>query len=567
MPTIAVREPEQLSLFDLLESSGDSTESAQPHIVISIPDAPAPAAPIPAANAVVTAPKKAAAARKPTAKERITSITKEPACAAFLRTLDAAVQNNDFRSLLDVLGTGAFHLNRQETIYNRFSRNSQPCAWRCTAPDRLSFSGIDYEQRDDAVTFPAKKVDYNPEDDTRIHEIEINFAYVSLETAEMLVMPVVTRISVTESPAGYRNAVVESITPGKAVLPQKFIKDLFFIQMEGELHQIVLNKRPWIKDWLLEHPGFSLRRYLAAPWLETLSKAGFNAVADRFLNPFQFIDEKSVDQFNRLCGPGTKPKDIFKCSKTVYTVLKEEKNLEVWDTIRRLDKKDQITGDSILIVYQMNLKPKELDTLNSILGIRHNDKPVFTVATLVNYLNRLDMYEAISTREALPLLNDYLHMCRTLNMPPRIDGDSLKREHDIAARLIREQRNRIAEEKMRARKEKEQREIEEGNSKLARAEYHENIYFIRPITEYNDLLDEAIQQDNCVASYADRIAAGQSRIFTMRETAHPERSLVTIELSPDCKTIRQKYLAHNQQIRNKSMTEFIERWHRQLNAA
>lgn len=567
MPTIALREPEQLSLFDLLENSGARTESAQPHIVISIPDAPAPAAPIPAANTVATAPKKAAAARKPTAKECITSITKEPVCAAFLRTLDAAVQNNDFRSLLDVLGTSAFHLNRQETIYNRFSRNPQPCAWRCTAPDRLSFSGIDYEQRDDAVTFPAKKVDYNAENDTRIHDIEINFAYVSLETAEMLVMPVVTRISVTESPDGYRNAVVESITPGKAVLPQKFIKDLFFIQMEGELHQIVLNKRPWIKDWLLEHPGFSLCRYLAAPWLETLSKAGFNAVADRFLNPFQFIDEKSVDLFNRLCGPGTKPKDIFKCSKTVYTVLKEEKNLEVWDTIRRLDKKDQITGDSILIVYQMNLKPKELDTLNSILGIRHNDKPVFTVATLVNYLNRLDMYEAISTQEALPILNDYLHMCRTLNMPPRIDGDSLKREHDIAARLIREQRNRIMEEKMRARKEQEQREIEEGNSKLARAEYHENIYFIRPITEYNDLLDEAIQQDNCVASYAGRIAAGQSRIFTMRETAHPERSLVTIELSPDCKTIRQKYLAHNHVIRNRAMTEFIERWHRQLNAA
>ena len=194
----------------------------------------------------------------------------------------------------------------------------------------------------------------------------------------------------------------------------------------------------------------------------------------------------------------------------------------------------------------MGFKPKELDTLNSILGIRHNDKPVFTVTTLVNYLNRLDMYEAISTQEALPLLNDYLHMCRSLNMPPRIDGDSLKREHDIAARLTREQRNRIAEEEMRKHKEQEQREIEEGNSKLARAEYHENIYFIRPITDYNDLLDEAIQQDNCVASYASRIARGESRIFTMRETAHPEKSLVTIELSPDCKTIRQKYLARNQ---------------------
>lgn len=567
MPTIAVREPEQLSLFDLPENTGASAESASPRTVITIPAATAPLTPVPADNTAITAHKKAAAAKKPTPKEKVAAIVKEPLCAAFFRTLEASVQNNDLRSLIESLGVDTFNLHHPETIYNRFSRNPQPCAWRCTAPDRLSFNYIDYEQRDAAVTFPTKKTGYNDVNNTRLYDIEINFAYVSAETAELLVQPVTASIAVTENTTGYRTATVDSITPGKATLPQKFIKDLFFIQMEGELHQIVLNKRPWIKDWLLEHPGWSLRRYLVAPWLETLSKAGFDTIAGRFLNPYQFIDEKAVELFNRLCGPGTKPKDIFKCSRTVYTVLKEENNLEVWDTIRRLDKKDQITGDSILIVYQMNLKPKELDTLNSILGIRHNDRPVFTVATLVNYLNRLDMYEAISTGEALPLLNDYLHMCRSLNMPPRIDGDSLKREHDIAARLTREQRNRIAEEKMRARKEQEQREIEEGNSKLARAEYHENIYFIRPITDYNDLLDEAIQQDNCVASYANRIAAGQSRIFTMRETAHPERSLVTIELSPDCKTIRQKNLAHNHQIRNKSMTDFIERWHRQLNAA
>lgn len=545
MPTITVREPEQLSLFDLLENTGARAESASPRTIITIPVATAPLTPMPAESTAITAHKKAAAAKKPTTREKIAAIAKEPAYAAFLRTLEASVQNNDLRSLIESLGVDTFNLHHPETIYARMT--AKPCAWRCAAPDRLSFYDINYEQRDDAVTFPAKKTGYNNINNTRLYDIEINFAYVSKESAELLVQPVTASIAVTENTTGYRSATVDSIKPGKATLPQKFIKDLFFIQMEGELHQIVLNKRPWIKDWLLEHPGWSIRRYLAAPWLETLSKAGFGAIADRFLNPFQYIDD-------------------FKCSKTVYTVLKEERNLEVWDTIRRLDKKDQITSDSILIVYQMGFKPKELDTLNSILGIRHNDRPVFTVATLINYLNRLDMYEAISTQEALPLLNDYLHMCRSLNMPPRIDGDSLKREHDIAARLTREQRNRIAEEKMRARKEQEQREIAEGNSKLARAEYHENIYFIRPIMDYNDLLDEAIQQDNCVASYADRIAAGQSRIFTMRETAHPGKSLVTIELSPDCKTIRQKYLARNQQIRNKSMTEFIERWHRQLNA-
>lgn len=563
MPTIATREPEQLSLFDLFEPTA-SPETAKAPIKITIPvDVPAPVQTKPVViNTAKPKPKQL------TSKERIAAITAEPAYAAFRRTLNDAIENKDFRSLLECIGVNVFNINREEHVYiHRFGGQTNYAAWSCAAKDRIQFTTHDWESRDEAKTFYSKQDYHRHYDANYSQEIDINFAYVSEQTAELLITPVNIKLSVIKSSNDQAMGIVDEISSGKTFIPAKFIKGLQFIQPDGKLHQIVLSVRPWIKDWLLQYRSFDLKRYLAAPWLETLSKAGFNAVAERFLNPTQFIDEKAIDNFNRLCGPGTKPKDIFKCSKTVYTVLKDEKDLQIWDTIRRLDKKDQITGDSILMVYQMGLRPKDLDTLNSILGQKRNDKPIFTVASLVNYLNRLDMYEAICTTEALQLLNDYLHMCCTLNMPPRVDGDSLKREHDIAARLIRERRNRAAEEEMRKRKEQEQREIEEGNSKLARAEYHENIYFVRPITEYNDLLDEAIQQDNCVASYANRIASGQSRIFTMRETAHPERSLVTIELSPDCKTIRQKYLAHNQVIRNRAMTEFIERWHRQLNAS
>ena len=561
MPTIATREPEQLSLFDLFVSNA-GREQANAKTILTIQS-----------NAVTSAPSRPVAAKpvkaKPlTVKERISIISSEPAYAAFSQKLQDVINNNDFKALLDYLNIDIFNVNREERIYGRFN-GSHYAAWSCTSEDRLHFTRREWDDRCRAVTFRSTQ-EYRRHATDSLMELHLNIAYVSEATAEVIITPVSVRVSVYNNDFGNivgATGKIDKISSEKIFIPTKFVRDVCYFQAEGKLHQIILSTRPYIKDWLLQNADFSLKRYLVAPWLEILSKAGFDSVASRFLCPAQYIDDKVIDNLNRLCGPGTKPKDIFKCSKTVYTVLKDESDLQIWDTIRRLDKKDQITGDSILMVYQMGLRPKELDTLNSILGIKINNKPVFTVASLINYLNRLDMYEAISTREALPLLNDYLHMCYSLNMPPRVDGDSLKREHDIASRLIREKRNRDAEEKMRKRREQEQREIEEGNSKLARAEYHENIYFVRPITEYNDLLDEAIQQDNCVASYADRIATGQSRIFTMRETAHPERSLVTIELSPDCKTIRQKALAHNQQIRSRAMSEFIERWHRQLNAA
>ena len=49
-------------------------------------------------------------------------------------------------------------------------------------------------------------------------------------------------------------------------------------------------------------------------------------------------------------------------------------------------------------------------------------------------------------------------------------------------------------------------------------------------------------------------------IYDMRETAHPDRSLITVEINPECDRIRQKYLAFNQPISDAKQNEFLERW-------
>lgn len=144
-------------------------------------------------------------------------------------------------------------------------------------------------------------------------------------------------------------------------------------------------------------------------------------------------------------------------------------------------------------------------------------------------------------------------MCQQLNMKPKIDGDSLKREHDICARLVRMKKDEIKQEKML-----------EACKFLECYNYEEDIFFIRGIKDYEDLLDEAKQQHNCVASYADRIINHSTRIYVMREKAHPNRSLVTIELSKDGSQIKQKLMAYNKPIHNKSITDFIDRWFKEI---
>ncbi len=46
----------------------------------------------------------------------------------------------------------------------------------------------------------------------------------------------------------------------------------------------------------------------------------------------------------------------------------------------------------------------------------------------------------------------------------------------------------------------------------------------------------------------------------MRRCWAPEKSLITIEMSPDMKTVRQKLMAYNTQINSQTQLSFISEW-------
>ena len=330
------------------------------------------------------------------------------------------------------------------------------------------------------------------------------------------------------------------------IFKSKFAPGLHFIQSDKELNKIMMNVNPYCVE-CAEKNHFDIRCLILAPYLEILLKAGYEFV--KHFSNYEKMRESECILLNRLCKNATKPKDIFKTCKMVYSVLRKETNLEIWDSFRKLVKLGKIGVDTIQQAYDLGFNAKDLEYCNSILAKKNEGKPIFTWNSLMQYLVRLDTFEAIAKKEAFILINDYLSMCNLLGMKPRIDGDSLKREHDIAARNCRNKRDEIIALKMR-----------DSCEKMKIFNYDEGIYFVRAIRDYDDLLDEANQQHNCVASYGQNIAQGLSYIYVMREVAHPEKSLVTIELSPKEKNIRQKYLAYNQPIRNKSQSEFIERW-------
>ena len=352
----------------------------------------------------------------------------------------------------------------------------------------------------------------------------------------------------------------EESKPIEFKLSERYVGEYraILLQDKGELYRIAVENNPYIKS-MIDEGMISAYQAIVAPQLEMLIKAGYKFAES--IGTRKNLGSDQEDFFNRLCRPGRNIKEIFKTSKQVYTAMKDKDDLSRWNSIRVMDKFGRIQKDDITQVVEMNIGEKHLANISAILGYEHNNKRIFTFSSLTRYLARIDQYEAISLDEGLQLIRDYLGSCRIFGAEPKIDGDSLKREHDVMARnarVIQEERRKALSAEKAA---KEESQFIEVCNKNAKYNYEEGVFFVRSITSIDDLKDEAAQQHNCVFSYLNYIKTGKSLIYVMREKGAPNKSLVTIELSPDGMTLRQKYLAYNRPIHNKAMSEFIERWH------
>ena len=304
------------------------------------------------------------------------------------------------------------------------------------------------------------------------------------------------------------------------------------------------------------------------PKLEQLKKAGY-AIADTIINGFydtfanggnwrSKFDITDIKNISMIFHKGTSLYDILGFSRDIAKEMKDVGDINLWNSCRKLAKKGLLDVESIRFLKESDYDDKCIQKVYSIVTKGTDGKKYFTVPSLIRYLRKVDMYEAIETTEALMLIDDYIRCCHALSVKPRFDSDSLKREHDVMARNVR---TKVEQEK----RDKLNQKMKPACEELHKYDYKEDIFFVRAINSFDDLLDEATQQSNCVACYADSIANRLSKIFVMRETAHPEKSLITIELSP-ADTLRQKYMSHNRPIRNKAHSEFIDRWMKTVRA-
>lgn len=296
--------------------------------------------------------------------------------------------------------------------------------------------------------------------------------------------------------------------------------------------------------------------YIEYPQIEKMVKAGFGRIVNNWLY-------NSSDLYNRSFKNGANINEITRLPKYAWQTLQNNSvtDIGMWNEYRIWIQKDNLSKDQLDIVLNLNIRDATtIKAIRNILNSEYNGKKLYTLDTLLNYLSRVDMYQAIPINDSITILRDYIKMCLECNIEPLTNSNSLKREHDVVMRNY----NLIQREKYNQKEKEKQitlnKKIEDRLKFLEKYKYqNEELEVIFP-KNIEDLFQEGRNNHNCVGSYCERYASGNSNIGFIRKKDNPEQSYITIEVNSDFTKVNQAFYSSNRDITNIKDLKFINSW-------
>ena len=157
--------------------------------------------------------------------------------------------------------------------------------------------------------------------------------------------------------------------------------------------------------------------------------------------------------------------------------------------------------------------------------------------SVTNYLMTRTIVEGMRTHDLVNTWTDTLRMQQDVYGRIRERYPKhLQKMHDSLAQAHADILEKIEDERTDAMFKTRAMELE----KIAHAD---DRFLIRPPESLQEMLDEAKEQHNCLASYTQGHATGTTTIMLMRDAHDPERSLVTVEVRDGI--VNQAYAACN----------------------
>lgn len=148
---------------------------------------------------------------------------------------------------------------------------------------------------------------------------------------------------------------------------------------------------------------------------------------------------------------------------------------------------------------------------------------IYRLDELLKYCNPYDLMKYKIINKDIYMYLDYLEMAKKFKMDLKdktiLYPKKLKEKHDELQHQIKVKKDKLIN-----------KEIKKRYEKLKQNEYKDNEYIIYPVKTIDELIDESSQQNNCVKTYAERVAEGKSDIYFMRTIKDIDHSLVTVEV-------------------------------------
>lgn len=303
--------------------------------------------------------------------------------------------------------------------------------------------------------------------------------------------------------------------------------------------------------------------YLNNPYLEQLVKVGFENILKSLFDNFIPGYTKDKNQLNAILldfkkefQNGTDIQSICRLQNNQWKVIvKYAKDIYEWIALKKMMTEYGI--NSVYVERFCQLSPKDVSSLlektEKVLNYKDTKKnKYYSFYTLLNYLEKVTIRQGLKPLEAIRLMDDYYRMCEELSIDGKTKSENLQRDHDVLAVTYLELKNK-----------KEFEFYNEGfkkqNEKLQKYIYTDERLEVVIPEKAEDLLIEGKRNHNCVASYIERHAKGETNILFIRKKTQPETSYITVELGNDNK-IKQAYYSYNREISNRKDCNFIESW-------
>ena len=279
--------------------------------------------------------------------------------------------------------------------------------------------------------------------------------------------------------------------------------DCFVDQQYAKFLKFVRNK-----EWNISNIGTILSRVPLHSNYEQIFSAGFDGIVDYNLKY----------KINEI------PKSLIKVAKQ-HNVKISNNLIEFW----------KVNSDAYNLAYQLEYISLNDDDIYNILKYsigrweNHTYVPESVFNILINnykynakslllYMDELKTFEAIDDMDYLIReIYDYAKMMDTISDKWDKYPRHILTTHKIACRNYNRLKKEFPEDLFRKR-----------INKNYECTYKDYVFIYHDCTQ--DIKTEACQQNNCVASYIDRVIDGNCHIMFLRKKDSPDESLVTIEI-------------------------------------